>query len=140
MFMILTQVVLEKRPLNGCLFVFIDENWLFVFLSLSAWRWRWALVSPDGVVPSWMVGVLIFSCTIESRSSLLAPAHPGGPGKRAVNGCGGGGDMSDACAVTAVCLLSGRPWMLVGLRCVFTASLRIGRLSSTRHPLNSIRG
>ena len=28
--------------------------------------------------------LLIFSCTIKSRSSLLAPAHPGGPGKRAV--------------------------------------------------------
>jgi len=28
--------------------------------------------------------VLIFPCTIKSRSSLLALAHPGGPGKRAV--------------------------------------------------------
>jgi len=28
--------------------------------------------------------VLICPCTIKSRSSLLAPAHPGGPGKRAV--------------------------------------------------------
>ena len=28
--------------------------------------------------------LLIFHCTIKSRSSLLAPAHPGGPGKRAV--------------------------------------------------------
>jgi len=27
---------------------------------------------------------LIFRCAIKSRSSLLAPAHPGGPGKRAV--------------------------------------------------------
>jgi len=48
--------------------------------------WRWAMVSPDGVAP---IGVsylplLIFPCTIKSRSSLLAPAHPGGPGKRAV--------------------------------------------------------
>jgi len=48
--------------------------------------WRWALVSSDGVAPSQMVGVwylplLIFPCTIESRSSLLAPAHPGGPEK-----------------------------------------------------------
>jgi len=36
--------------------------------------------------------VLIFPCTIKSRSSLLAPAHPGGPGKRAVKwlSCGGG--------------------------------------------------
>ena len=34
----------------------------------------------------WLVRLplLIFSCTIKSRSSLLAPAHPGGPGKRAV--------------------------------------------------------
>jgi len=29
--------------------------------------------------------LLIFHCTIKSRSSLLAPAHLGGPGKRAVN-------------------------------------------------------
>ena len=28
--------------------------------------------------------LLIFPCTIKSRSSLLASAHPGGPGKRAV--------------------------------------------------------
>jgi len=28
--------------------------------------------------------LLVFPCTIKSRSSLLAPAHPGGPGKRAV--------------------------------------------------------
>jgi len=46
--------------------------------------WRWALVSPDGVVPRWMVGVSAFPCTIKSRSSLLAPAHLGGPGKRAI--------------------------------------------------------
>ena len=28
--------------------------------------------------------LLVFPCTIKSRSSILAPAHPGGPGKRAV--------------------------------------------------------
>ena len=28
--------------------------------------------------------LLIFPCTIKLRSSLLAPAHSGGPGKRAV--------------------------------------------------------
>ena len=28
--------------------------------------------------------LLIFLCNIKSRSSLLAPAHPGGPGERAV--------------------------------------------------------
>jgi len=45
------------------------------------------LVSPDGVAPAgWSVclPLLISPCTIKSRSSLLAPAHPGGPGKRAV--------------------------------------------------------
>jgi len=30
------------------------------------------------------VCLCIFPCTIKSRSSLLAPAHPGGPGKTAV--------------------------------------------------------
>ena len=35
--------------------------------------------------------LLIFSCTIKSKGSLLAPAHPGGAGKRAVKWlwCGG---------------------------------------------------
>jgi len=34
----------------------------------------------------WLVclHLLIFPCTIKFRCSLLAPAHPGGPGKRAV--------------------------------------------------------
>jgi len=37
--------------------------------------------------------LLIFPCTIKYRSSRLAPAHPGGPGKSAVKRlwCGGGG-------------------------------------------------
>ena len=35
---------------------------------------------PDGLC----LPLLIFPCTMKSRSSLLAPAHPGGPGKRAV--------------------------------------------------------
>ena len=48
-----------------------------------------SLISPDGVAPSQMVGVsasVIFPCTIKSRRNLflLAPAHPGAPGKRAV--------------------------------------------------------
>jgi len=52
-------------------------------VKMGGW-WRWALVSPDGVAPSWMVGVsasVIFPCTIKYRSSLLALAHPDGPGK-----------------------------------------------------------
>jgi len=49
--------------------------------------WRLALVSPDGVALTQIVCMsasVIFPCTIKSRSSLLAPAHPGGPRKRAV--------------------------------------------------------
>ena len=48
---------------------------------------RWALLSPDGVAPSWMVGVSAFGnlpLRHKVGSSLLAPAHLGGPGKRAV--------------------------------------------------------
>ena len=46
--------------------------------------------------------LLIFPCTIKSRSSPLAPAHSGGPGKRAVKrlwfGGGGGGRVSWICS------------------------------------------
>ena len=48
---------------------------------------RWALVSPDRVLPRRMVGV---SASVnlplhhKVQKFLLAPAHPGGPGKRAV--------------------------------------------------------
>jgi len=62
---------------------------------MGGW-WRWALVSPGGVAvaPSRMVSVSAsvnlplhhsrMPCTIKARRSLLAPAYPGGPGKRAV--------------------------------------------------------
>jgi len=39
--------------------------------------------------------LLIFPCTIKSRSSLLAPVHPGGPGKRAVKRLWCGGDNNN---------------------------------------------
>jgi len=45
------------------------------------------LISPDGVAPSQIVGVsayVIFPCTIKVQKILLAPAHLGSPGKRAV--------------------------------------------------------
>ena len=45
---------------------------------MGGW-WRWTLVSPDGVAPSRMVSVsasVNFPCTIKSKSSLLALAHP----------------------------------------------------------------
>jgi len=62
---------------------------------MGGW-WRLALVSLDGVAHSPIVSV---SASVnlplhqKSRSSLLAPAHPGGPGKRAVKGCSGGGGL-----------------------------------------------
>ena len=52
--------------------------------EMGEW-WRWALVSPDGVAPSRMVNV---SASVNHplhhkvRSSVLAPARPGCPGKK----------------------------------------------------------
>ena len=66
---------------------------------MGGW-WRWALISPDGVAPSRMVSV---SASVNlalhhkvKRCSLLALAHQGDPGKRAVKRlwCGGGGEVS----------------------------------------------
>jgi len=61
--------------------------------NMGGW-WRWALVNTDGVAPSQMVGMSasvnlplhheVQKFSSGSRSSLLAPAHPGGPGKRPV--------------------------------------------------------
>jgi len=49
--------------------------------------WKWALVSPDGVAPSGMVGVFA-SANLplhhEVQKFIMAPAHPGGPGKMVV--------------------------------------------------------
>jgi len=53
------------------------------------------LVQMEWRPAGWSVclSLLIFPCTIKSRRYLLALAHPGGPGKRAVKQlwCGGGG-------------------------------------------------
>jgi len=46
-----------------------------------------SLISPDGVVPSWIVSVSasdISPCKIKSRRFLLAPAHRGSHEERAV--------------------------------------------------------
>ena len=54
--------------------------------QLGGW-WRWPLVSSDGVATSRIVGVSAYvnlPLHHKVRSSLLAPAHPGGPEKRAV--------------------------------------------------------
>ena len=50
-------------------------------------RMEWRLAGLSVCLP-----LLIFPCTIKSRSSFLALAHPGGPWKRAVKRlCGGNG-------------------------------------------------
>jgi len=54
--------------------------------NMGGW-WRWALVNPDGVAPTRMVSVsasvnLPLHHKVQKFSS--GPAHPGGPGKRAV--------------------------------------------------------
>ena len=57
--------------------------------------------------------LLIFPCTVKFRSSLLAPAHRGGPGKRAVErmwcGCG---------AVSLEQMKLGDPYLGLSLRLI----------------------
>ena len=94
-------------------FMIIINNLLRFLLFLPSVLWRCWLGGRKGIRPvknmgdggggHWLVRMewrpaewsvclpLLILCTINSRSSLLALAHPGDPGKRAVNGCGGGG-------------------------------------------------
>jgi len=64
---------------------------------------HWLLIRMEWRPAGWSVclPLLIFPCTIKSRCSLLAPAHPGGPGKS--GGCGGNWTVLVADNVTAVC-------------------------------------
>ena len=59
------------------------------------------LLRMEGHPAGWSVRLplLIFPCAIKSRRSLLAPAHLGGPGKRAVKWLGWSGG-----AVLALCM------------------------------------
>jgi len=55
-------------------------------VKMGGW-WRWALISPDGVAPSRIVGVsasINLPLLHKVLKFLLPPAHPGGTGKRAV--------------------------------------------------------
>jgi len=63
-------------------------------------RGHW-LVRMDWRPAGWLVclPLLIFPCTIKSRSSRLAPAQPGGPGKRAVK-------QLCVCVCVCVCIAS----------------------------------
>jgi len=90
---------------------------VFTYATLASVLWHCWLGGRNGIRPvkkwgdggggHWLVRMewrpagwsvclplLIFPCTIKSRSSLLALAHPGGPGKRAVNWLWCGGDAS----------------------------------------------
>jgi len=66
-------------------------NFLIVLIAVLGMmelvRMEWRPAGWSACLP-----LLIFPCTIKSRSYLLTPAHPGGPGKRAVKRlwwCGG---------------------------------------------------
>jgi len=64
--------------------------------NIAGW-WTWALISPDGVAPSQIVSVSAsVNFPLHHKVQLLAPAHPGGPGKGAIKRlwCGGGGIMA----------------------------------------------
>jgi len=102
----------QRSVLTACLFVQGTKELIYSQLVLSAlmlpsvlshcWSGGRKGIRPvknngDGGGGHWLVRMewrpagwsvclplLIFPCTIKSRSSLLAPAHPGGPGKRAV--------------------------------------------------------
>jgi len=59
---------------------FLSNYFDHLLYSFAAVSWAiWSRSAQEGAV---------CSCTIKSRSSLLAQAHPDGPGKRAVKGCG----------------------------------------------------
>jgi len=90
---------------------------MMIYIHISCLLYARKKIGEDGGGGHWLVRMewcpavwlvclplLIFPCTIKSRSSLLAPAHPGGPGKRAVKRlwCGG--------MVYAPCGLRGRKY------------------------------
>ena len=92
---------MENRPLNGCLSFCLSGLVAFSALMLLVGQQEGHVACKkyvdDGGGGHWLVRMewrpagwsvclplLIFPCTIKSRSSLLVLAHPGGPGKRAV--------------------------------------------------------
>jgi len=80
----------ETNSFMFCVFFFITHEDLVYYI------W-YKIFNKDGGGGHWLVRMewrptgwsvylplLILTCTIKSRSSLLAPAHPGGPGKMAI--------------------------------------------------------
>ena len=71
--MMFNQFVIMQRMLDFNLFNSLKFVWT---TGWSAWS--------DAHLVGWCLPLLIFPCTRKSRSSLLAPAHQGGPRKRVV--------------------------------------------------------
>jgi len=93
--------MLMSCDLYQAVFTLHSCKWWVIFTKLFIESIEWEdgggghwLVRMEWHLAGWSVclSLLISPCTIKSRSSLLAPAHPGGPGKRAVKWlwCGGG--------------------------------------------------
>ena len=91
----LTTPIIILQPL--LLLLSVLSSWNFFSGVTPGWPTTWSNSSGDGGGGHWLVWMewrpagwsvclplLIFPCTIKSRSSLLVPAHPGGPGKCAV--------------------------------------------------------
>ena len=91
----------KRRYINTLPFLSFNPNALVAFSALTLLVGRQeghlAYKKWDGGGGHWLVRMewrpagwsvclplLIFACTMKSRSSILAPAHPGGPGKRTV--------------------------------------------------------
>ena len=74
--------------LKQCKIFFEEKLWRAAVVEpVNIQHFSVVLVSPDGVAPSRMVSVsacVNLPLHHKSRSSLLALAHPGGPGKRAI--------------------------------------------------------
>jgi len=85
---LLSRMCAEDRQVGCVSFV---QFYVVLTLLVECKKWgddgggHW-LVRMEWRPAGWSVcpPLLIFPCTIQSRSSLLSPAHPGGPGKRAI--------------------------------------------------------
>jgi len=89
---------IADKTVNGLLLQYVELPSVLWYCWLRGRKCIWPVkIQGDGGGGHWLVRMewhpagwslclplLIFPCTIKSRSSLLAPAHPGGLGKRAI--------------------------------------------------------